>query len=165
MANPFDGPKGGTATATRPKAAAVAVADPEDEGGVVTIAPKPKDPFATPGGGGGGYKFTEFEGELLLIKPIERDVISTEISAETKTIRCDVIRMDNENEQVDDMLVFQVALLRTLGRVLDGPNEWVLGRLGRGTAKKGKSAPWILTKPDEAESKQAYTVMEQLGLL
>ncbi|WP_457066836.1 hypothetical protein [Mycobacteroides abscessus] len=165
MANPFNGPKGGTATATRPKASAVAVADPEDEGGAVTMAPKPKDPFAMPGGGGSGYKITEFEGELLLIKPIERDVISTEISAETDVIRCDVVRLDNENEQVEDMLVFQTALRRTLSRVLDGPNEWVLGRLGKGTAKKGKSAPWILTTPDEDDVAKAQGVMQALGLL
>lgn len=165
MANPFAGPKGGTATTTRPKASAVAVADPEDEGGAVTMTSKPKDPFAMPGGGGAGYKFTEFEGELLLIKPLERDVISTEISAETNTIRCDVVRLENENEQVEDMLVFQMALLRTLGRVLDGPNDWVLGRLGRGTAKKGKSAPWILTKPDEDDVAVAQTAMTELGLL
>lgn len=164
MANPFNGPKGGTATATRPKASAVAVADPEDEGGAVTMTSAPKDPFAMPGGGGSGYKITEFEGELLLIKPIEHDVIATEISAETKTIRCDVIRLENENEQVEDMLVFQMALLRTLGRVLAGPNEWVLGRLGRGTAKKGKSAPWILTTPDEDDIARAQAVMKELGL-
>ncbi|SKX80387.1 Uncharacterised protein [Mycobacteroides abscessus subsp. bolletii] len=165
MANPFAGPKGGTATATRPKASAVAVADPEDEGGAVTMAPKAKDPFAMPGGGGSGYKITEFEGELLLIKPIERDIIPTEISAETKTIRCDVIRLENENEHVEDMLVFQTALLRTLGRVLDGPNEWVLGRLGKGTAKKGKSAPWILTTPGEDDIATAQSAMTELGLL
>ncbi|SIB68347.1 hypothetical protein [Mycobacteroides abscessus] len=165
MANPFSGPKGGTATATRPKTSTIAVADPEDEGGAVTMKSKPTDPFALPGGGGSGYKITEFEGELLLIKPIERDVIPTEISAETKCIRCDVVRLENENEQVEDMLVFQTALLRTLGRVIDGPNEWVLGRLGKGTAKKGKSAPWILTKPDEAEAEHAGKVMAELGLL
>lgn len=165
MANPFNGPKGGTATATRPKTSAVAVADPEDEGGAVTMKSKPTDPFALPGGGGSGYKFTEFEGELLLVKPLERDVVSTEIDANSDVIRCDVIRLENENEQVEDMLVFQTALRRTLGRVLDGPNEWVLGRLGRGTAKKGKSAPWILTKPEEAEAAHAGKVMEELGLL
>ncbi|EIC63585.1 Uncharacterised protein [Mycobacteroides abscessus subsp. massiliense] len=164
MANPFAGPKGGTTTATRPKASAVAVADPEDEGGAVTMAIKPKDPFAMPGGGGSGYKITEFEGELLLIKPIERDVIDTEISANSDVIRCDVVRLENQNEQVEDMLVFQTALRRTLGRVLDGPNEWVLGRLGRGTAKKGKSAPWILTTPDESEAVHAGKVMAELGL-
>ncbi|MGC7255683.1 hypothetical protein RBA19_21375, partial [Mycobacteroides abscessus subsp. massiliense] len=61
------------------------------------MAPKPKDPFAMPGGGGSGYKFTEFEGELLLVKPLERDVVSTEIDANSEVIRCDVIRLENEN--------------------------------------------------------------------
>lgn len=164
MANPFDTKKssGSTATATKPKGGLAAAGGDEDS--------EPKtvrrgDPFAMPSGGGGDYKFSEFLGELLLVRPTEEGTMDTEVANDSEYVRADVVRLDNENEQVEDLLVFQVALIRTLKKVMRGPNEWVLGRLARGEAKKGKSAPYILSKPTDEEIAQAEEVMEQLGLL
>lgn len=162
MANPFDkGTKSATAAAS-PKIkggldAANGDAEPTPAG--------PRDPFALPSNGSSDYKFTDFLGELLLIRPTGEDVMQTKISAETEVVRADVIRLDNENEQVEDLLVFQSALIRNLRKVLRGPNEWVLGRLSMGEAKNGKSAPYILDKPSAEEITKAQNVMEQLGLL
>jgi len=171
MATPFDkAPSGATATATRPakngsakSAAAKSAAAEEEKGGTVDISAR-RDPFAMPSGGVGDYKFTDFVGELLLIKPVEEDVIATKISADTEVIRVDVVRLENDNERCDDLLVFQSALLRTLRRAMKGPNNWTLGRLEMGEAKNGKSAPYILTVPNEDEIAQAVKVATALNL-
>jgi hypothetical protein len=163
MANPFDTKtkSGGTATATKTKGGLDAA-----NGEEAPVAVGPRDPFALPStGGGGDYKFTDFMEELLLIRPTSEDVMSTSVSAETEVIRADVVRLDNDNEQVEDLFVFQSALIRNLRKVLRGPNEWVLGRLTKGTAKPGKSAPYILDQPNADEIARAQTVMVQLGLL
>lgn len=161
--NPFDSKKsgGGTATATRPRGGGLATANGDDD----PAPAKPRDPFAMPSGGGGDYKFTEFVGELLLCRPTEEDTIDTKLGANTPCIRVDVVRLDNENETVDDMLVFQSALLRTFRKVMKGPNEWVLGRLEMGEAKNGKNAPYILTTPTSDDVVLAQRVMTELGLL
>lgn len=170
--SPFDkGPGGNAATATADKPAAkngaakakATKAAEVDEGGTVDISPR-RDPFAMPSGGGGDYKFTDFLDELLLVKPIEEDIIATKISSETEVMRVDVVRLDNENERCDDLLVFQSALLRTLRRAMRGPNNWTLGRLEMGEAKNGKNAPYILTKPDDDEIAAAIKVATELNL-
>lgn len=159
--NPFDNPVKGTSTAAKTRgglAAANGDGEPTPVG--------PRDPFALPSGGGGGdYKFTEFLGELLLIRPTALETMSTKIAADTEVVRVDAIRLDNDNEQVEDLLVFASALIRNFKKVMRGPNEWVLGRLVLGEAKNGKNAPYILEQPTESEINQARLVMESLGLL
>ena len=152
MANPFD---------TNSKRGGLSVAGGEAE----PSNAGPRDPFALPSTGSGDYKFTDFLGELLLIRPTLLDTMATKISAESEVIHCDVIRLDNDNEQVDDLLVFQTALLRSLKAVLRGENDWVLGRLNMGEAKNGKNAPYLLDKPSAEDIAKARGVMEQLGLL
>ena len=160
--NPFDNSKsnGRTATATKARGG-LAAADGDNEPASVGS----RDPFALPSSGGGDYKFTEFLGELLLVKPTAVETMPTKISAETEVVRVDVIRLDNNNEQVEDLLVFQSALIRNLKKVLRGPNEWVLGRLEMGEEKNGKNAPYILTQPSAEDISLAQNVMSQLGLL
>ena len=158
--NPFDHKKtGGAATKTR---GGLAVANGDAE---PVTAKKGGDPFALPSSGGGDYKFTEFLGELLLIRPIEVDVMATKISPESEFVRVDVIRLENDNEQADDLLVFGTALIRTFKVVLRGESEWVLGRLEMGTATPGKNAPYILSQPNKDELAVAEAAMRSLGLI
>lgn len=152
--NPFDK----TATATKGK---LAVANGEDEPTTVS----PSDPFSLPSSGGSDYKFTDFLDELLLVNPVSVETMTTKIAADTEVVRVNVIRLDNNNEQVDDLLVFQSALIRNLKKVLRGPNDWVLGRLAMGSPSPGKNAPYILEKPTAEEIAKAKGVMQQLGLL
>lgn len=160
--NPFDNKKsGGTATATRPRGG-LATANGDEE---PTPARRTGDPFALASSGGGEYKFTEFVGELLLVKPIEAGTMQTKISPDSEFVRVDVIRLDNDNEQCSDLLVFGSALIRSFKSVLRGDREWVLGRLDMGEAKNGKNAPYILTTPSEDEITHASGVMDLLGLL
>lgn len=160
--NPFDQKKaGGTATATKGRAS-LAVANGDEP---PSTPPRSGDPFALPTGGGGDYKFTEFLGELLLVKPFEAGTMATKIDPESEFVRVDVVRLDNENEQVGDLIVFASALIRTLKTVLRGDNEWVLGRLQMGEAKNGKNAPYILTQPTAEDISRAQGAMAELGLI
>lgn len=161
--NPFDKSGGGTATATKPRGGLAAAGG--ENGEPKTVTSTSRDPFALPStGGGGDYKFTEFLGELLLIRPVEEDFIDTKLGANTPCIRVDVVRMENDNEKVDDLLVFQSALMRDLKKVLRGNNEWMLGRLELGQARNGKSAPYIFGMPTSDDVTAAEKVMDDLGL-
>lgn len=156
--NPFDQKKGGTATKSRALAAANGDGEP--------ASARKGDPFALPtSGGGGDYKFTDFVGELLLVRPIEVDTMVTKISPDSEFVRVDTVRLDNENERVDDLLVFGTALIRTFKTVLRGDSEWVLGRLELGEAKNGKNAPYILAQPTKDEIDLAYAVMTDMALI
>jgi hypothetical protein len=159
--NPFDNQKKTTgATATKARGGLAAANGDGDP----VPAPRTGDPFALPSSGGGDYKFTDFVGELLLVHPIEVDVMATRISPESEFCRVDVIRLDNENERADDLLVFGSALIRGFKTVLRGPQEWVLGRLALGNASPGKNAPYILAAPTPEEIARGHEVMAELGL-
>ena len=160
--NPFDTDDAATtAVAEKPAAATKARTgssrpakgdgfDSADEDGGVKPG-KAGDPFSAPAGIS-DVKITEFLGELLLVKPTEViEEMDTEIGTAKDVVRADfvVLTGDAEGKQVEDALVFQVALKRALLKVLDGANPYLLGRLGLGNKKKGKNAPFIFEKPDD----------------
>lgn len=68
-------------------------------------------------------------------------------------ILADVAVLDGEKkgEQYDDVLIFPRLLINQLSQVLEGSDRVVVGRLGKGVAKPGKSAPWLLQTPTEAD--------------
>lgn len=159
--NPFDNTGGGTATKTRP---GLSVANGKE----APTTARPRDPFAVATSGNTtDYKVSDFLDELLLVEPIEVDEMVTSASNGQlqEFVRVNVIRLDNENERVENMLVFQVALVSSLKRVLRGENDWVLGRLQLGQAKGGKNAPYLLNPPNEDDIDLAKEVMAQLGLI
>lgn len=116
-----------------------------------------QDPFAMPSGPGSGDKITDYIGELLLVKPEELiEGLSTSIGV-SDAIRVDVAVLSGDamGTTSEGMLVFQTALMRDLKKVLNGPSPYLLGRLGKGVAKQGKSAPFIFNQPDEEEMELA----------
>lgn len=169
--NPF-GSKGGTkapakkapakAPAAKANAAPAAAAEPDEEPQGLT-AGAGSDPFAQPAGPG-DYRIQDMVNEVLLVRPYEEDVIKTKISDNTEVIRCDIVRLDNDNEQCDDVLIFQTALLRTFRKVLNGPNEWTIGYLEMGEEKNGRSAPYIFTRVDQADIDRGLKAAKELGL-
>jgi hypothetical protein len=192
MTNPFAG-KGGTATKAAPakaaparkatppaKAAArgkpnakpaAAPADDADEetGGTQLTKPAPKveNPFATAGGGGSDYSMDELTGELLLFRPSELDEMFTSASkpgeGPSPFVRTEIWRVENEFEYIDEMLVFQVALIRALKKCMRGTNAFLLGRLYRGEAKGSKSAPYLLGAAEEDETSAVVDFCSENG--
>lgn len=111
------------------------------------------DPFDSPST---GAKITEFEGRLLLIKPTElRTEILTSFGPADAVV-ADVTPLDGAQAGHTEhgVLVFQKALQGQL-RPKIGTDRYVLGRLGRGQAKAGQSAPWVLAEPTEADKQTA----------
>lgn len=103
-----------------------------------------------------GVKLTEFEGNLLLLRPTEEQKgINTAFGA-ADAVAADVTVLDGKDagHQHSGVLIFQKALQGQL-RPKIGTGRLVLGRLGRGVAKPGQSAPWILTEPTEADKQTA----------
>jgi len=87
-----------------------------------------------------GPKPAELEGHLLIITPVEyKTGIQTSLG-EAEAISVDLVDLDT-NTVHNDVLFFNVALRTGLRSKIGGQ---VLARIGQGTAKPGKSAPWIL---------------------
>lgn len=154
MTNPF-----GT-TATKGKAKAAPATDPFDTV-VEDAAPASKggDPFSSPGGAT-EHRISDFVGELVLVKPTEDiEEMLTEIGT-TDAVRADVTPLTGPSagELCEDMLIFQMALKRSLRKVMNGDKPYLLGRLTMGSKKPGKSAPYIFAEatPEEVAIARAH---------
>jgi hypothetical protein len=103
-----------------------------------------------------GAKITSFENCLLLITPTgTQEGVNTAFGAADATV-VDLVVLDGPSagQQHPGVLVFQKALQGQL-RPKVGTGRMVLGRLGRGVAKPGQSAPWILGDPTEQDKQTA----------
>ena len=115
--------------------------------------PSGADPFATPAGPGDGANITDDLGAAVVVRPSEYVEKMTTSFGEASAVRADWIVLDGPNQgQVrEGSLIFQRALIRDLKSVLGSPgHRFVVGRLAKGEAKQGQSAPYILQSPDEA---------------
>lgn len=103
-----------------------------------------------------GIKITDYEGQLLLVTPheVEKDISTAYGPADA--ISCTIAVLDGEDagETFEAVRVFQKALQGQV-RPKVGTGRMVLGRLGKGTAKSGQSAPWLLAEPTEEDKKVA----------
>lgn len=103
-----------------------------------------------------GAKITDYDGQLLLVRPTEhREAIQTAYGPADAVV-ADVTPLDGDDAGIESsgILVFQKALQGQL-RPKIGTGRFVLGRLGRGVAKPGQSAPWVLGEPTEADKQKA----------
>ena len=112
------------------------------------------DPFSGPASAS-GVKITEFEGRLLLITPTSYEEGIDTAYGEKDAVKANLVVIDEDNpansEQHEGILMFQGRLIgQTKPFVGKG---LVLGRLGKGEAKKGQSAPWMLLDPSDDEKK------------
>lgn len=110
-------------------------------------------------GEGGGWKIAEALGELLLIKPREvKTGIKSDYAEDGKTdaILADVYIINEKkpakSEPHEGTLIFQGFLQ---GALRDKIGKWVVGRLVKGEATKGKSAPYLLEAADADEKAKA----------
>lgn len=117
------------------------------------------DPFSGPASAS-GVKITDFEGDLLLITPTGYEEGISTSYGEKDAVRANVVVIDEadpaKSEEHRDVLMFQGRLIgQTKPFVGKGI---VLGRLGKGEAKKGQSAPWMLLDPtdDDKTKGRAY---------
>jgi hypothetical protein len=97
--------------------------------------------FAAPAAGGGSdVRPADLEGHLLIVEPLEY-VASIPTSMGDKDAVRVTIHDITDQATFEDVLWFPKVLVGSLkGRI----GQKVLAVLGKGTAKPGQSAPWIL---------------------
>ena len=97
--------------------------------------------FVSPAAGSGdSIKPADVEGHLLVVEPIEYIASMATSFGDTDAVRINVHDI-NAQATYESVLWFSGGLVGSLkGRV----GQKVLGTMGKGTAKPGMSAPWIL---------------------
>jgi len=113
------------------------------------------DEFSGPGERS-NFKLADHEGALLLITPkaLEEDIETA--FGESDAIKADIVVLtDNKGktlkEPIEELgaLIFQRVVIGQLTESIG--KRRVLGTIGRGVAKKGQSAPFLIEPPTEPE--------------
>jgi hypothetical protein len=112
-----------------------------------------------------GVKVTEFEGKLLLVTPTSYEEKIDTSFGEKDAVKANVVVLDEKSptssEKHDGMLFFQGRLIgQTKPFVGKG---LVLGRLGKGEAKKGQNAPWQLEDPTDPDKDVARAYLTSVA--
>jgi len=96
--------------------------------------------FSAPSMNENGPKVADLAGKLLIITPTDYKTGIKTIHGDAEAVEVSLVNLD-ENKSYDGVLFFNVALRNSLKQKI---GQKVLARIGQGTAKPGKSAPWIL---------------------
>ena len=96
--------------------------------------------FASPGNQSESVKVADLANHLLIITPVEYKTGIETVHGIAEAVEVNVYDLDTNTEH-NSLLWFNVALRNALKTKL---NQKVLARIGQGSAKPGKSAPWIL---------------------
>lgn len=106
-------------------------------------------PFAAPASSeSSSVKPADLEGHLLIIKPVDYKTGIITSLGEAEAVEVDLVDLDANTEHTS-VLFFNVALRNALR-----PNigKQVLARIGKGVAKPGKTAPWVLVNATENQA-------------
>lgn len=96
--------------------------------------------FAAPSNASETVKVADLANHLLIISPVEYKTGIPTVHGEAEAIEVNIVDLDT-NKEHNSLLWFNVALRNALK---SKTGQKVLARIGQGTAKPGKSAPWIL---------------------
>ena len=148
MSNPFE--RGGSTPTKAPASTQPAA----KSNGIDTMQSNDPYSISTPSGVSGVRMSDDgIIDQLLLVEPMEYiPSMNTSASKEpTDVYRVNIVPLTGPltGELQEDVLVFQEALKRELGKTFRGPNRWLLAYHHRGTAKPGQSAPYLFTPPDD----------------
>lgn len=97
-------------------------------------------PFAAPSNTQEGVKVADLANHLLIITPVEYKTGIQTVHGLAEAVEVNVVDLDTNTEH-GSLLWFNVGLRNSLKNKV---GQKVLARIGQGTAKPGKSAPWIL---------------------
>lgn len=115
-----------------------------------TTQPAAGPVFATPAAGD-NFDIKANEGSLLLIKPtgFTQGINTSYGLADAVEATIGVVDGPNAGEIVEEALIFPKVLQGQLKKHIG--KAMVPGRLGKGTAKPGQSAPWLLQDANEQD--------------
>ena len=97
--------------------------------------------FSSPSTTSEGIKVADLANHLLIIEPVEYKTGIDTVHGKAEAVEVNVVDLDNGNAKHENLLWFNVALRNALKTKI---GHKVLARIGQGSAKPGKSAPWIL---------------------
>ena len=96
--------------------------------------------FSAPSSNSESVKVADLNGHLLIVEPIEYKTGIPTVHGDADAIEVRINDLDTGFNH-ESVLFFNVALKNALKTKI---GQKVLARIGQGTAKPGKSAPWIL---------------------
>jgi hypothetical protein len=96
--------------------------------------------FSSPSNTSEGVKVADLANHLLIITPVEYKTGIQTVHGLAEAVEVNVVDLDTNSEHAS-LLWFNVGLRNSLKSKV---GQKVLARIGQGTAKPGKSAPWIL---------------------
>ena len=96
--------------------------------------------FSPPSMNEGNIKVADLAGQLLIITPTDYKTGIKTVHGDAEAVEVTLVNLDTD-KTYDSVLFFNVALRNSLKQKI---GQKVLARIGQGTAKPGKSAPWIL---------------------
>ena len=96
--------------------------------------------FSAPSSNSESVKVADLNGHLLIVEPIEYKTGIPTVHGDADAIEVRINDLDTGFTH-DSVLFFNVALKNALKSKV---GQKVVARIGQGTAKPGKSAPWIL---------------------
>lgn len=111
--------------------------------------------------GGDFWKAADYENRLHLVKPTGSGKEDTSMG-ESEVIYADIVVLDEHGEDHEvftDAKVFQTGLRGALSGPLRRGTRLV-GRLGKGIAKPGKSAPWTFLDATAADKAVAVKFIQ-----
>src|SRR5690606_25865675 len=103
-----------------------------------------------------GVKLADLSGRLLLIKPLAYEENMQTAFGVANAVRANIVELDGPDAGTEhtDVLIFPKVVANQVKDNI-GTGRYNLGRLGRGQAKPGQSAPWILAEPTEEDKDTA----------
>lgn len=96
--------------------------------------------FDAPSTGGSGLKPADVEGHVLVVEPLEYVASISTSFGDKDAIRVTVHDI-TDKASYEDVLWFGTALIGSLKKDV---GKRLLGKMSKGEAKPGQSAPWIL---------------------
>lgn len=127
------------------------------------------DEFGDPGERS-SFKIADHEGALLLITPRSLEEGIETSFGEADAIKADVVVLTKTNgkplaepEEHQGALIFQRVVIGQLESKIG--NGRVLGKVGRGVAKKGQSAPFLIEKAEDDEKDLARAYLKSIDPL
>lgn len=96
---------------------------------------------------GSGANMSDFEGRLIILKPTgEEQTVDTKMG-ESTYIPADVLDVESPQDGWQSVWVFSAGVRSQL-KAAARQGKPIVGVLGHGDAKPGKSAPWLVLDPD-----------------
>lgn len=110
-----------------------------------------KDEFDT---AGSYIAIKDLLGELVLFTPTEYvEEVQTDFGTKD-AVMTDLVVLSQAGTEYDDVMIFQGSLIGQLKRKIPGGRK-LLGVIGKGEAKKGQNAPYILEAPTDEQKQTA----------